>query len=56
LHSMFHIYRNLLSFNERELLEVLLNEFYWRTTFGALEYDPDVFMPTNKSFSNKDEL
>jgi hypothetical protein len=31
--------------NERELLEVLLNENYWRTTFGALEYDPEVFMP-----------
>lgn len=35
--------------NERELLEVLLNENYWRTTFGALEYDPEVFMPLQKS-------
>ncbi|MFO0116081.1 MAG: hypothetical protein ACK521_00140 [bacterium] len=40
--------RNLLSLNERELLEILLNENYWRTTFGALEYDPEVFMPQIK--------
>lgn len=45
LHSLFQIFRNLLSLNERELLEILLNENYWRTTFGALEYDPEVFMP-----------
>jgi hypothetical protein len=31
--------------NERDLLEVLLSENYWRSTFGALEYDPEVFMP-----------
>ena len=23
-------------------MELMLNEHYWRTTFGALEYDPDV--------------
>jgi hypothetical protein len=45
LHSLFQIFRNLLSLNERDLLEILLNENYWRTTFGALEYDPEVFMP-----------
>ena len=39
----------MLSLNERELLEVLLNENYWRSTFGALEYDPEVFMPLQKS-------
>ena len=44
LHSLFQIYRNLLSLNERELIEVLMNEHYWRTTFGALEYDPEVWI------------
>ena len=24
---------------------MLLNENYWMTTFGALEYDPEVFSP-----------
>jgi hypothetical protein len=48
LHSLFQIFRNLLSLNERDLLEILLNENYWRTTFGALEYDPEVFMPQQK--------
>jgi hypothetical protein len=42
LNSLFQIYRNLLALNERELIEVLMNENYWRTTFGALEYDPEV--------------
>jgi hypothetical protein len=23
----------------------LLSETYWRCTFGALEFDPEVFMP-----------
>ena len=45
LHSLFQIFRNLLNLNQSELLEVLLNENYWMTTFGALEYDPEVFSP-----------
>ena len=45
LHSLFQIFRNLLNLNQSELLEVLLNENYWTTTFGALEYDPEVFSP-----------
>ena len=45
LHSLFQIFRNLLNLNQSELLEVLLNENYWSTTFGALEYDPEVFSP-----------
>lgn len=48
LHSLFQIFRNLLGLNERDLLEILVNENYWRTTFGALEYDPEVFMPQPK--------
>lgn len=47
LHSLFQIYRSLLSLNERELLETLMNDHYWTSTFGALEYDPDLFMPAN---------
>ena len=35
----------MLSLNERDLLEILVSENYWRSTFGALEYDPEVFMP-----------
>ena len=34
--------------NQAELLEVLLNENYAMTTFGALEYDPEVFHPTGQ--------
>jgi len=50
LHSLFQIFRNLLNLNHSELLEVLLNENYWLTTFGALEYDPEVFMPMAYKF------
>lgn len=53
LHSLFQIFRNLLSLNERDLLEILLNENYWRTTFGALEYDPEVFMPQPKAHDDE---
>jgi len=45
LHSLFQIYKSLLGLNERDLLEILLSETYWRCTFGALEFDPEVFMP-----------
>jgi len=43
----------MLGLNERDLLEVLLSENYWRSTFGALEFDPDVFMPIH-SIINED--
>lgn len=52
LHSLFQIFRNLLNLNQSELLEVLLNENYWMTTFGALEYDPEVFSPLGYKFDN----
>lgn len=39
----------MLSLNERDLLEILVSENYWRSTFGALEYDPEVFMPNWQS-------
>lgn len=54
LHSLFHIFRNLLNLNQSELLEVLLNENYWMTTFGALEYDPEVFSPLGYKFDNQE--
>jgi len=31
--------------NDRDILEILISENYYRSTFGALEYDPEVFMP-----------
>ena len=43
LHNLFNIFKSLLSLNERDLLEVLISDNYWRTTFGVLEYDPDIF-------------
>lgn len=52
LHNLFSIYKQLLSLNERDLLEVLLSENYWRGTFGALEYDPEVFMAEREADSN----
>ena len=52
LHSLFQIFRNLLNLNQSELLEVLLNENYWMTTFGALEYDPEVFSPLGFKYEN----
>ena len=52
LHSLFQIFRNLLNLNQSELLEVLLNENYWSTTFGALEYDPEVFSPLGFKYEN----
>jgi hypothetical protein len=39
----------MLSLNERDLLEILVSENYWKSTFGALEYDPEVFMPNWQS-------
>ena len=39
--------------NQGELLEVLLNENYWMTTFGALEYDPEVFSPLGSKYENQ---
>ena len=53
LHSLFQIFRNLLNLNQSELLEVLLNENYWMTTFGALEYDPEVFSPLGSKYENQ---
>ena len=52
LHSLFQIFRNLLNLNQSELLEVLLNENYWMTTFGALEYDPEVFSPMGYKYGD----
>ena len=49
---MFQIFRNLLNLNQTELLEVLLNENYWMTTFGALEYDPEVFSPLGYKYND----
>ena len=31
-------------------MQVLLNENYYLTTFGALEYDPEVFNPLNVGY------
>ena len=31
--------------NDRDILELLVGENYFKSTFGALEYDPEVFMP-----------
>ena len=39
----------MLSLNQSELIEVLLNTHYWETTFGALEYDPEIFFPIVRS-------
>lgn len=54
LHSLFQIFRNLLNLNHSELLEVLLNENYWMTTFGALEYDPEVFSPLGYKYDGQE--
>lgn len=54
LHNLFNIFKSLLSLNERDLLEVLISDNYWRTTFGVLEYDPDVFNQSN-SVTNPNE-
>lgn len=35
--------------NERDVLEVLMNDNYFKTTFGALEYDPEVFITTQEN-------
>ena len=53
MHSLFQIFRNLLNLNQSELLEVLLNENYWLTTFGALEYDPEVFSPLGGKYDSQ---
>lgn len=53
LHSLFQIFRNLLNLNQSELLEVLLNENYLMTTFGALEYDPEVFSPLGYKYDQQ---
>ena len=32
-----------------------MTEHYWKTTFGALEYDPEVFLPIGDSFPSEEE-
>lgn len=55
LHSLFQIYKSLLGLSERDLLEVLMSDNYWRTTFGALEFDPEVFMPVGGQEADQSE-
>jgi len=33
-----------------------MKEHYWKTTFGALEYDPEVFLPMGESFPGDQEI
>lgn len=56
LHSLFQIYRNLIGLSNKDIIELLMKEHYWKTTFGALEYDPEVFLPMGESFPGDQEI
>eukprot|EP01133_Synstelium_polycarpum_P007783 gene7783-9132_t len=42
LHLLFHIFRNLILFNDSNVLELLLSEDYLMRVMGVLEYDPEI--------------
>lgn len=51
LHSLFQIYRNLIALSNKDIIELLMQAPYWLTTFGALEYDPEVFLPMGDQYN-----
>ena len=39
---LFYIYKLLLGLGDQRLIETLVSDQFYMSTFGALEYDPDV--------------
>mmetsp|Transcript_87984 Transcript_87984/g.121349 ORF Transcript_87984/g.121349 Transcript_87984/m.121349 type:complete len:86 (+) Transcript_87984:664-921(+) len=49
LTSLFQVFLHLLSFGDKEIVRFLMSNEYYLLTFGALEYDPEVFVFFNQN-------
>lgn len=52
LFSFFYIFKNMISLGDSKLIETLMLKDFYLDTFGALEYDPDIY----KHASVKEEV
>jgi len=41
----------LIALSNKDIIELLMQAPYWLTTFGALEYDPEVFLPMGDQYN-----
>lgn len=53
LFNLFYIYKYMLSLGDSKLIETLLSNDFYLETFGALEYDPELYSlsPTSNASS-----